>query len=272
MTSKSPRAALWWWYHGHAFRGYQSQLHHHTVQDTIASLLRKLSLEASPVASGRTDAGVHARMQVQSCRFADDLNLKSIEERLADLCPEGLGLVSVQPAHPKFHAHFSLSAKVYRYRIVRSALLNWSPFAWECSATLDLDKVTAMLQRCVGTHRFDAFHDKSSSLTPRTIDSLRCLHRPDGVCEIEFVGQGFARYQVRFLVGAAVQVALKERSEDDFLRALRHQENRHFTKAPAHGLTLWSVEYPTDSDPFHGLRPLNLAEAGCFASQYSNAD
>jgi tRNA pseudouridine38-40 synthase len=257
---------MWWWYHGHAFHGYQSQRGGQTVQDTVLSLLNSASLELKPVASGRTDAGVHARMQVLSGRLNDSRSLSEIRSLLRASAAQGLGLVELAPVHPKFHAHFSLTAKTYRYRLVHGESALWQPFAWQCQPSTDFDSVVHSLKQCEGEHRFDAFHDSSSSLKARRIFSVKGHLRHDNVYEIEFSGAGFARYQIRFLVGAAVQVALGEKNESDFSRALYRQENRHFVKAPAQGLTLWSVSYPQDVDPFATSRDQTLSEAGVFAS------
>jgi tRNA pseudouridine38-40 synthase len=257
---------MWWWYHGQAFAGYQSQRTGSTVQDTIVSLLRQEGLQINPVAAGRTDAGVHARMQVLSCRLPDRHDLTALASSIQAKQPPFLGLYALAPADPKFHAHFSAAGKTYRYRLSLGDSPQWNAFAWRCSPSLDVERVLALLSACVGTHRFDAFHDKSSSLTPRTITQVALESQAPRVYSLRIEGLGFARYQIRFLVGAAVQVALGEKTEPDFFAALRAQENRHFTRAPAAGLTLWEVQYPPALHPFVTLRRDSLAHVGPFAS------
>ena len=52
-------------YHGGAYQGWQSQSSGKTVQDHLESALGSLAAErVSTVCAGRTDAGVHALMQV----------------------------------------------------------------------------------------------------------------------------------------------------------------------------------------------------------------
>ncbi len=257
---------MWWWYHGQAFAGYQSQRTGSTVQDTILSLLREEGLQINPVAAGRTDAGVHARMQVLSCRLPEHHDLPALNRSLQAKQTPFLGLHALTSADPKFHAHFSAVGKTYCYRLSLGHLPKWAGYAWQCPPSLDLERVFTLISACVGTHRFDAFHDKSSSLRPRTIVCVALDLTAPQVYSLRIEGVGFARYQIRFLVGAAVQVALGEKTEHDFFAALRAQENRNFTKAPAAGLTLWEVHYPPEIHPFATLRADNLSSVGLFAS------
>jgi tRNA pseudouridine38-40 synthase len=59
------RVAIGISYDGRAYQGWQSQLSGRTVQDRLESALSQLAAQPiSTVCAGRTDAGVHALMQV----------------------------------------------------------------------------------------------------------------------------------------------------------------------------------------------------------------
>ena len=64
----SLRAALWLWYRGTHFRGWQRQSQRPTVQETVEERLRSCGITSGLAAAGRTDSGVHARQQVASLR------------------------------------------------------------------------------------------------------------------------------------------------------------------------------------------------------------
>ena len=59
------RLALAVSYNGQAYQGWQSQLSGQTVQDQLETALGKFSAhKVSTLCAGRTDAGVHALMQI----------------------------------------------------------------------------------------------------------------------------------------------------------------------------------------------------------------
>ncbi|MFZ5445740.1 MAG: tRNA pseudouridine synthase A [Myxococcota bacterium] len=236
--------ALWCWYHGGAFRGYQSQPDGPTVQDTLLTALRRAGFERNPVPSGRTDAGVHARMQVLSMRLVEEgVSHAEVAARINAELPATVGIACVRPAHAKFHAHWKSSGKEYRYRLGRRD----DPWTWKVAA--DAERVGALLSLAVGTRDFAAFHDASSPVKARTIDAVDVVREGDRV-EVRMRGAGFGRYMVRLLVGAAVAVARGEASEADYRAALERAAPFPRFRAPANGLILWEVFYPPADDPF----------------------
>jgi tRNA U38,U39,U40 pseudouridine synthase TruA len=67
---------------------------------------------------------------------------------------------------------------------------------------------------------------------------------------LRFVGEGFARYMVRMLVGGLLAVSHRELSLELFREGLENQRNFHCPTAPPQPLTLYSVGYPAEVDPF----------------------
>ncbi|MBS1149239.1 MAG: putative tRNA pseudouridine synthase, partial [Myxococcaceae bacterium] len=110
--------ASWCWYHGGPFRGYQSQAQGPTVQGELVAAMEAIGLEVGPVASGRTDLGVHARMQVVSFRVGDTLPASDIAALLNQRLPAGLGIAQVADAPRKFSAQWKATGKEYRYRLL----------------------------------------------------------------------------------------------------------------------------------------------------------
>lgn len=238
--------ALWCWYHGGPFRGYQTQPEGPTVQGALDAALRTCGIEAGTIASGRTDLGVHARMQVVS--FASDQDAPGA---LAGSLPSGMGIAAAVRAPPKFNAHWSCTGKQYRYRLLLADDAAWAPFAWRVDVAPSA--VEAVLAHAIGTHDFWAFHEKSSARKPRTVSRLEV--RVDGVrADVRITGSGFGRYQVRYLVGGAVGVARGQLRRDDYVAGIERAVAFAGVKAPAQGLTLWEATYP--DDPFAGVRPV----------------
>ncbi|MDX2011321.1 MAG: tRNA pseudouridine(38-40) synthase TruA [Myxococcaceae bacterium] len=250
--------ALWCWYHGTRFRGYQAQADAVTVQATLKAALLKAGLERSPVASGRTDAGVHARMLVLSLRVLDGGPLDELPGRINAHLPGDLGIALARPAPAHFNAQWRSRVKEYRYRLLTGARPDWAPFGWPVE--VDPTRLEGVLRRAVGTFDYSAFHDPSSAVKPRTIRAIEVARGRDGLVDVRVRGEGFGRYMVRSLVGAAVAVARAEWSVDGFEAALASgssaegldspgRPSRRF-RAPAAGLTLWNVEYDAVDDPF----------------------
>jgi tRNA pseudouridine38-40 synthase len=61
--------------------------------------------------------------------------------------------------------------------------------------------------------------------------------------KLDWVGNGFLRYQVRIMTGTLVDVGLNRTSPDDLEKILADRDRESAGRtAPAHGLTLRSVE------------------------------
>ncbi|MFY1829960.1 tRNA pseudouridine synthase A [Myxococcus fulvus] len=259
-TSKRIPVALWIWYRGGNFRGFQRQTEGPTVQDALETALRAVGVPASVMPSGRTDRGVHARMQVVSVRLEAGDSPESLARRLPEHLPPGLGLCLVRRPQG-FHAQWSASGKAYRYRLRLGGpqTEDWAPYSLDVPGEPGLlgrgsgvtpERVAELLARAQGTRDFIAFHEKSSPQKPRTLESATLHERGGGLYEVRLVGDGFARYQVRYVVGGALKVAAGLLPEEAWHAALETGAAMEGFKAPAHGLMLWEVHYPPKVDPF----------------------
>lgn len=252
-------AVLWCWYHGGEYRGFQRQPGVPTVQETLTRGLATLGLPVEVMPSGRTDRGVHARMQVISLRLPGDQDLDTLAGRLAEVLPPSLGVVHVAWAPKGFHAQWSAVGKEYRYRLCPGTVPpDWQGSAWAlreatelAGATMDVDRLSRLLPRLVGTRDFFAFHEGSSPRKLRTIEAAELVRHAGGaLLEVRLRGDAFARYMVRYLVGGAVAVASGVLPEERLLAALEQGEEIRGLKAPGHGLILWEVKYPAALAPF----------------------
>lgn len=257
---KRTPSALWIWYRGTHFRGYQRQPEGPTVQETLEASLRKAGVPYPVMAAGRTDRGVHARMQVVSVRLPPCYTSEMLSERLPPQVPPDLGLCVARRPPDGFHAQWSAAGKEYRYRIQLGGTVSeaWRPFVMETTAeprlregsALKPERVAEVLATTVGCRDFHAFHESSSLRKPRTLESATLHELGNGLFEVRLRGDGFGRYQVRYLVGSALLTAAGVLSEELFRSALDSGTSIPGLKAPAHGLLLWEVLYPPAVDPF----------------------
>jgi tRNA pseudouridine38-40 synthase len=258
-TTKRIPVALWIWYRGGNFRGFQRQPEGPTVQAALEEALTSVGVPATIMPSGRTDRGVHARMQVVSVRLEPGDSAEALEQRLPARLPPGLGLCAVRRPGA-FHAQWSATGKGYRYRLRLGGTPNvaWTPYALDVAAEPLLqgaagvtpERLEALLGAAVGTRDFIAFHEKSSPRKLRTLESATLHALGGGLYEARLSGDGFARYQVRYLVGSALKVAAGLLPEEAWKAALETGSAVEGLKAPAHGLVLWEVRYPPGLDPF----------------------
>lgn len=251
----------WVWYRGEAFRGFQKQPSGPTVQEALGQALSKLGiLNVMPMPAGRTDAGVHARMQVLSLRLPQSMPLEKVASLWKEaIGSDALGVAMIKKAPPGFHAQWQAKKKEYRYRVALGPLSpNWASYAWhpheeERLKALPLPssgRLRELLSACVGTHDFLAFHEKSSVRKLRTIEKAEWVELAPGLGEARLVGDSFARYQVRYLIGGVVATAMGLLPESLWRQALSDATPMAGVKAPGKGLTLWEVGYPREVDPF----------------------
>ncbi|XXF75036.1 tRNA pseudouridine(38-40) synthase TruA [Myxococcaceae bacterium GXIMD 01537] len=229
------------------------------MQAALEEALRAAGVPATVMPSGRTDRGVHARMQVVSVRLPGGDSVESLAERLPEHLPEGLGLCVARQPRAAFHAQWSAAGKTYHYRVQLggSAREAWRPFVCDVSRETRLEgrsvspeRFAELLGAAVGTRDFHAFHENSSPRKPRTLASATVHALGEGLFEARLTGDAFARYQVRYLVGSALLTATGLLPEERFRAALESAEPIPGFKAPGAGLVLWEVRYPPEVDPF----------------------
>ncbi len=244
----SLRAALWLWYRGTNFHGWQRQPHRPTVQEAVEVELRTRGVAAGLAAAGRTDRGVHARQQVASLRVPAGTDLDALAKHLQG--PDW-GCVAAAVAPAAFHAQWTPSTKEYRYRLSASTPPpRWAPYAWDLrgddrldGASVEPAALARLLSAAVGTRDFFAFHAASSIRRPRTLSQVELRGGADGLWELRLLGSGFGRYQVRTLVGGAALVAAGQLPAEAWRAALEDAVPLSGLLAPAQGLVLWALQY-----------------------------
>lgn len=236
-------------YEGTRYSGWQRQGNtDNTVQGKLEALLSRLLEQPVEVAGcGRTDAGVHARMQVCSFKAETALSCDELLTLIRRYLPEDIGAVSLEPAPMRFHARLSCKAKTYVYRIWISPL----PDVFErrtrlhLPETFDLDAMEQAAKYLIGEHDFTSFcsnrHMKKSSV--RKLKSIDIVKNGEEL-QLRFTGNGFLYNMVRILVGTLLQVGRGEREPQE-MAAILAARDRSLAgpTAPAQGLTLWEVRY-----------------------------
>ena len=128
-------------YDGTAYAGWQCQPNGVTLQESLERALAKITGKPlRTVASGRTDAGVHARGQVVSFASDCDLPTEVLERALNAELPRDMVVSSVVEVPAGFHAIRDARRKCYRYAIRDGRLPDvfQRHFAWQVRQRLDV--------------------------------------------------------------------------------------------------------------------------------------
>ena len=233
-------------YDGTAYGGWQRQSNATTVQALVENACEQVSgVQVTVHGSGRTDAGVHARAQVASCSLVTRLPLSVLLRALNAHLPPDVRITRVQEVPAGFHARFSAKRKEYRYQIDTGAVAN--PFlrryAWHHPRPLDLPAMRRAARRLKGRHDFTALAARSERHPVRTISRLS-IRKTGPLLTIAVVADGFLYKMARSIVGALVKVGEGKLSPEKLAELLAARKRVALIEtAPAHGLTLWRVEY-----------------------------
>ena len=236
-------------YDGTRYSGWQRQGNTgSTIQGRIETLLsRVLEQPIEVAASGRTDAGVHARTQVCSFKADTALSCGELLSLIRAYLPEDIGAVSLDDAPPSFHARLNCVQKTYVYRIWNSSLPNVFErrFMLSIPEALDIRAMRMAAGPLLGKHDFTSFcsNKRMKKSAVRELRSIDIVREGDEL-QIRLTGDGFLYNMVRIIVGTLLEVGLGKRNAEETAAILQScDRSQAGPTAPAHGLTLWEVRY-----------------------------
>lgn len=213
-------------YDGTEFSGWQIQPNQRTVQSEIESILSVMhKKEVKIVASGRTDAGVHALGQ--TFHFDSELNLD--EEKwyhaLNAQLPSDIRIVDIKRIHNTFHARFDATSKTYIYKLNTGCFDVFSRnYIYQYNKSLNITRLQEVIQFFIGTHDFTAFNKTSLEEIEdqvRTISNFTFVKRSNLV-EFEITGTGFLRHMIRMIIATCLAYSESKISETEIKEALKN--------------------------------------------------
>jgi len=239
-------------YDGAPYKGWQPHPRLPTVAGVLGAALHRCGIGATPFGASRTDAGVHARAQVASFSTRNTVDPLPLRDALNAELPSTIRVLALREAASSFHAHWSSTGKVYRYRIslcgeVRAWRLPSERFPYQQIDRERLAHVLAFFEQASDVSAFARAreHDPAS----RRLTRAAILEADSRGVTLEFAAAGFGKYLVRNLVGGALGFAVGAYDEAA-LRAMLAREEQRPPRAEADGLSLHRVLYPPDLDPF----------------------
>jgi len=232
-------------YDGSVYLGFQKQTSTiQTVTHAIEEALKALHITSSIVASGRTDAGVHATGQVihfNLPHFWSDLNkLKiNLNRKL-----KNIEFKHITKVNNDFHARFSAKKRLYRYVLKTKKTSVFEQKYISYYPIFDSGLLKKALEYFEGEHDFNYFH-KTGSITHTTVREIYKTGYKEykGYHFIYFQANGFLRSQVRMMIEAAMLCARGEMTLAQLSEQIEGQEKYTSKLAPPEGLYLARVQY-----------------------------
>ena len=249
-------------YAGTRYRGWQTQQNARSVQETIASVVHKVSVreDFELKGAGRTDAGVHALGQVAHLDLNTRLTPGALRFALNDNLPADIHVLAAESVPRGFHARHDAVARSYLYQIARRRTALAKPFVWWIKDALKLTSMRDAAAELVGLHDFRSFTDVDPQKASTRVEVQGLEIAEEGaLLLIRIEASHFLWKMVRRLVGVLAEVGrgrLSARDVRSFLEAPSELPAR-FT-APPSGLFLERVFYAGDRRDFPLRSALHL--------------
>jgi len=272
------RIALGLEYDGSDFIGWQSQASTQAdfpngvmgVQTAVEVALSFVAHHpVSVMAAGRTDAGVHATMQVIHFETTAVRNERGWVMGANSNLKDNISVLWARPVSDDFNARHSALTRSYRYVILnrtpRPSLLR-NRVCW-VRHELDAQRMHRAAQSLIGEHDFSSYRAaQCQSPTPmRRVDGIRVTRCGEYVI-VDITANAFLHHMVRNIAGVLIEVGRGEAGEEWPAQVLA-AKNRVMggVTASAAGLYLVGVTYPDvlglPSAPVYSAWPPGPSEA-----------
>lgn len=236
-------------YEGTRYQGWQKQENtENTLQGKLETLLFKMTGEQVKVfASGRTDAGVHAKGQVVNFHIDTEKTPAEIMEYINFYLPEDVAVIACKEVDERFHSRLLAVEKEYEYRVMNTSVPHVFDrrYVHVVPEHLEVDAMQKAAGYLSGTHDYKAFtsNRRSKKSTVRTVKEIRIEPMGDEI-RFTFHGSGFLYHMVRIMVGTLLEVGRGARKPEEMKEILESGDRaRAGELVPAQGLCLVKVKY-----------------------------
>lgn len=238
-------------YDGTDFHGWQLQPRDISVASTLENSYKKIFGESVRViGASRTDAGVHALGQVAIIKTAMTIPAERIQAAWNGALPNTIHIRSVVDANPIFHPNHDVLQKTYYYHLFyKRPMPMVARYGWVYNFIhqVDFEKFAQCLNFFIGEHDFSAFAKIEGDKNPvRKVDAIT-IKRYDsfGLLQIQVKGKSFLHYQIRRMIGYALDIARRPAIPADYVQEILKSRNaeQELIQASASGLCLRKICY-----------------------------
>ena len=214
----SVRLALGVSYNGRAYQGWQSQSSRQTVQDHVEMALSKLAAQPiTTLCAGRTDAGVHALMQViHFDTTANRLAVSWVRGTNAHL-PRDISIEWGVEVPATFHCRANALSRRYTYVVLESPVrpsVDAGRVGWVMHP-LALEPMRRACSYLIGEHDFTSFRAAAcQALSAVKNLMLIDIHRKGAYWRFDFEASAFLHHMIRNIMGCLVFIGQGKRSPE----------------------------------------------------------
>ena len=244
------RYFIWFGYDGTHYHGWQIQPNGVTVQSELQRCLSLLMREeVSVTGAGRTDAGVHAREMAAHFDTEQQLDATQLVKKLNGLLHEDIAVYRIEPVADDLHARFSATSRTYHYYVHtrKSPFLN--QYSLELHYQLDYSLMNEAGRILMEYEDFGAFCKAGSDVKTTLCKVTRAQWVQTSPTTWYFVitANRFLRNMVRAVVGTLFEIGRRRMTEQQMAEVIAsHDRCRAGHSAPAEGLSLVEIKYPTN--------------------------
>lgn len=236
-------------YDGKDFNGWQKQPDKLNIQGTIEKAIQSMTgEEIELMASGRTDAGVHALGQVANFKTNSTIPIDKFAIAINSNLKKAIRILEAEEVEESFHSRLTCKRKKYRYVIdnTKQGSAIYRNLETHIPEKLNISKMKEAISYLEGEHDFKAFKASGTSnkSSIRTIYKGEVKERDNGRIWIELTGNGFLYNMVRIMAGTLVEVGLGKIKPEEIKTILESKDRNEAGKTlPPQGLYLVQVEY-----------------------------
>ena len=236
-------------YDGKDFNGWQKQPTKLNIQGEIEKAIKQITgEEVDLMASGRTDAGVHALGQVANFKTNSNIPIEKFPIALNSNLKKSILIKSAEEVEERFHSRLNCKRKTYRYIINNSkyGTAIYRNLETHIPMKLNICKMQEAIKYFEGEHDFKAFKASgtSSKSSVRTIYKADVIDAGNERIYIELTGNGFLYNMVRIISGTLVEVGLGKIEPNEIKTIIESKKRENAGKTlPPQGLYLVDVEY-----------------------------
>jgi len=252
-------------YEGTRYSGWQVQKNARTVQGELLDAAKKIfnTNEVEFYGSGRTDAGVHALMQVAHLDVHTMLAPEIVRMKLNDELPADIDVIEVEKTDKNFHARHDAVGRSYLYQISRRRTAFGKRYVWWIKDELDIQRMIDVSKLFVGMKDFQSFTaDDGEEKSTKVLIEKIAVKEIDDLILIRIYGSHFLWKLVRQIVGVIVEAGRGKLSAEKIRQYLTSMsdEPAKYT-APPSGLFLEHVYYKDDSRVLPLVPVLNVVKS-----------
>lgn len=235
-------------YDGKDFNGWQKQPNKLNIQGTIEKAIETITKEpVDLMASGRTDAGVHAIGQVANFKTNSNIPIEKFAVAINSNLKKSILIKSAEEVDERFHSRLTCKRKTYCY-VINNSPVGTAIFRnldTHIAIPLDVEKMQEAIFYFKGEHDFKAFKSSgtSSKSSVRTIYDAIVKKEGDKIY-ISLTGNGFLYNMVRIISGTLVEVGMGKIKPEEIPNIIKSGKRENAGKTlPPQGLYLVKVEY-----------------------------